>query len=97
MEPRSAELTAQNDITTNVGNLVKIWSQTLNTFNQVMFNGSDSSNTELYNAITEGKVLEPGFQEDEPAMQAAIEKALYGFLIPHAWPLSNLDLHPFVV
>ena len=61
-----------------MGNLVKVWSQTLDIYNQDMFNGTDPSKTELYNAITEGKVLEPGFQEDELDAQKAIERAVYG-------------------
>ena len=92
-----ATLSAQNDLTTNMGNLIKTWYATFDTYNQQLFNGSDAGNTDLYNSITGGKVLEPGYQEDELDVQSAIEKAIYGYLIPQAWPLSNLDLHPVVM
>lgn len=92
-----AELTAQNDLSTNLGNLVKIWDQTIDTYNQDLFNGSDASNTMLYNMITGGKVLEPGFSEDEPTVQKSLGNSIYGFLIPQAWPLSNLNIRPVVM
>ena len=92
-----ATLSAQNDLTTNMGNLIKSWYATFDTYNQQLFNGSDAGNTDLYNSITGGKVLEPGYQEDELDVQGAIEKAIYGYLIPQAWPLSNLDVHPVVM
>ena len=59
-------------------NLVKVWSQTLDTYNQDMFNGTDPSKTEFYDAIIKGKVLKPGLQEDELDAQNAIERALMG-------------------
>ena len=92
-----ATLSAQNDLTTNMGNLIKTWYATFDTYNQQLFNGSDAGNTDLYNSITGGKVLEPGYQEDELDVQNAMEKAIYGYLIPQAWPLSNLDVHPVVM
>ena len=90
-------MSAQNDLTSNMGNMIKSWYATFDTYNKQIFNGSDPSNTALYNAITGGQVLEPGFQEDGLDVQTAIEKAVFGFLIPQAWPLSNLDLHPVVM
>lgn len=92
-----ATLSAQNDLTTNVGNLIKSWYATFDTYNQQLFNGSDVGNTDLYNSVTGGKVLEPGYQEDELDVQGAIEKAIFGYLIPQAWPLSNLDVYPVVM
>lgn len=89
-----ATLSAQNDLTTNMGNLIKSWYAAFDTYNQQLFNGSDSSNTDLYNSITGGKVLVPGYQEDELDVQGAIEKAIFAYLIPQAWPLSNWDIHP---
>lgn len=93
----SQVLSAQNDLNTNLAILVKIWTQTLDSFNANLFNGSDSNNKILHDMITDGKVLEAGFQEDQLLVQQSIEKAIYGYLIPQAWPLSNKDLHPFVV
>ena len=92
-----AELTAQNDLSTNLGNLVKMWDQTVDTYNQQLFNGSDPSNDMLFNMITSGKLLEPGFTEDEGTVQHSLENAIYGFLIPQAWPLSNLNIRPVVM
>ncbi len=93
----SQVLSAQNDLNTNLDILVKTWTKTLDTFNSQLFNGSDSSNKALYGMITQGKVLEAGFQEDALFVQQSIEKAIYGYLIPQAWPKSNLDLSPVVL
>jgi len=80
-----------------VGNVIKTWYQTIDTYNNNLFNGSDASIKELYGMITAGKVLEPGFQQNELHLQSTVERAIYGFLIPAAWPLSNRDAHPVVM
>ena len=92
-----ATLSAQNDLNTNLGNLIKIWTVTIDQYNKYVFNGTDSSISALYNSVDVGKVLEPGFSEDELDVQNTLEKTIYGFLIPQAWPLSNLDIFPVVV
>ena len=93
----SQVLSAQNDLNANLAILIKTWTKALDTFNNQLFNGSDPSNQELYNMMTQGRVLEAGFQEDALFVQTQVERAIYGYLIPQAWPLSNLDLHPFVL
>ena len=75
--------------------MVTTWEKAIDTYNQQLFNGSESSIDMLHTQITEGHVLEAGFQED--GIQAAMEKAIYGFLIPQAWSLSNKDLNPVVM
>lgn len=92
---RGAILNAQNSLDTNLGNMVTTWEKAIDTYNQQLFNGSQSSIDMLHAQITEGHVLEAGFQED--GIQAAMDKAIYGFLIPQAWKLSNKDLNPVVM
>ena len=92
---RGAILNAQNSLDTNLGNMVTTWEKAVDTYNQQLFNGSQSSIDMLHTQITEGHVLEAGFQED--GIQAAMDRAIYGFLIPQAWSLSNKDLNPVVM
>ena len=47
--------------------------------------------------MTGGQLLEPGSKVDDPTIQNAIEQALYGYLIPQAWSLSNEGIAPFVL
>ncbi|KAM0796585.1 hypothetical protein BDR22DRAFT_825040 [Usnea florida] len=90
-----AIISATNSLDTNLGNMVTTWEHAINTYNQNLFNGSSSSINMLHSQITDGHVLEAGFQQD--GIQAAMEKAIYGFLIPQAWNLSNEDLAPVVI
>lgn len=92
-----AQLTAQNSLSTNLGNLVKTWDATVDTFNKNLFDGSDKSIDMLHNMITSGKVLELGYTVNEATVQKALENSIYGFLIPQAWPLSNLKVSPVVM
>lgn len=92
-----AKLTNQNSLSTNLGNLVKTWDETVNAYNKHIFDGSDDSNKMLYNMITGGKVLEPGFTVNTGDVQLALEKTIYGFLIPQAWPRSNRNVKPVVM
>lgn len=80
----SVILDVQNDLGSNLGNLVKTWDATIDTFNKKLFDGGDDSNNMLYNKTTGGKVLEPGFTVSEGDVQLALEKTIYGFLIPQA-------------
>ena len=75
--------------------MVTTWEKAINTYNQNLFNGSSSSIDMLHSQITDGHVLEAGFSQD--GIQAAMEKAIYGFLIPQAWNLSNEDYAPVVM
>lgn len=95
--PASAKLSVQNDLSTNLGNLVKTWDATIDAFNKKLFDGSPDSNKMLYNMITGGKVLEPGFTVSEGDVQLALEKTIYGFLIPRAWPASNRKIRPVIM
>ena len=56
-----------------MGNIVKTWYQTIDTYNNNLFNGSDASIKELYGMITAGKVLEPGFQQNELHLQSTVD------------------------
>jgi hypothetical protein len=47
--------------------------------------------------MTGGQLLEPGSTVDDPTIQNAIEQALYGYLIPQAWSLTNEGIAPFVL
>lgn len=88
---------ATNELNANLASMVKAWTTTLDVYNQQLFNGSDASNTLLFTQIDEGKVLEAGFQQDDLMIQNAMEKAVYGYLIPQAWSLSNGQISPVVV
>ena len=44
-----------------------------------------------------GKALSSGFTIDDPTAVNAVEAAIFEYLIPQAWSLSNEDLHPFVM
>ncbi|CAF9932295.1 MAG: hypothetical protein HETSPECPRED_008325 [Heterodermia speciosa] len=92
-----AVIEATNELNANLASMVKAWTTTLDVYNQQLFNGSDASNTLLFTQIDEGKVLEAGFQQDDLMIQNAMEKAVYGYLIPQAWSLSNGQISPVVV
>ena len=90
-------MSAQNDLSTNLGNIVRLWSTAVDKSNAELFNGSDSSIELLYNTITKGKVLGASYSEDLLSTQTAIEKAIFGILIPQAWHLSNEGIHPVIM
>ncbi|KAG8530286.1 uncharacterized protein KY384_004788 [Bacidia gigantensis] len=93
----TGKIEVTNTLEENVGEVVKAWTATLNTLNGQLFNGSTSSTDDLFGQISDGKVLESGYTLDESEVETAIEKAIYGYLVPRAWSLSNEDLHAVVV
>lgn len=77
--------------------MVSTFSNTINIYNEQIFNGSDSSNSLLFNHITKGQVLQADIEKDEPLIISSIERAIFGLLIPQAWSLSNMGLKPVVL
>ena len=86
-----------NELNANLASIVKAWQTTVDVNNQQLFNGSIASIGMLHNEITQGIVLEAGFQQDDLLLQNSIEKAIYGYLIPKAWSLSNEGIGPVVM
>ena len=94
---RGAVIEVTNELNANLASIVKAWQTTVDLNNQQLFNGSVSSIGMLHNEITQGIVLEAGFQQDDLLLQNAMEQAIYGFLIPKAWSLSNEGIGPVVM
>lgn len=88
---------ATNDLQKNLGIMIGGWEQTLDVYNKQIFNGSDSSITRLQNQIKDGQVLSADFAIDTQQVQTLMAKAIYGYLIPQAWSLSNKDINPVVM
>ena len=77
--------------------IVDSWSEALDKNNEKLFDGTEDSVKLLTQQVQDGRVLEADFTMDEADVQNAFTKALYGYLAPKAWALSNQDLHPVVV
>ena len=90
-------MTANNDLSKNLGIMVQGWYTTIDVYNKQLFNGSAPSIQNLQGQIENGKVLEAGFSEDELDVQTLMTKAIYGYLIPQAWALSNEEINPVVM
>ena len=86
-----------NTLDANLRQLVQHWSTSVDHANKALFDGSDKSIQLLHDTTTQGKVLDASFGVDTATVQTAIETAIFGYLIPQAWRLSNKDLHPVVM
>ena len=88
---------ATNTLSTNLGLLITGWGNAVEVYNQQIFNGSDPSIASLQKLIQDGKVLSADFQVDTQQVQNIMTKAIYGYLIPQAWSLSNKDINVAVM
>lgn len=86
---RGDALSRENDLSTNLANLVQHWYFAIDRFNQVIFNGSDSSIQLIHDTISKGKVLEASYAVDILEAQTVTEKAIFGCMIPQAWFLNR--------
>lgn len=77
--------------------MVNIWQQTIDAVNAQMFNGSDASIDSLYSLISDGKMLSGNVAISDQDAKTAIEKTIYGYMIPQAWSLSNTNVSPFIM
>lgn len=94
---RSSSIAVTNKLSDNMNGMVTTWQQTVNTLNTQMFNGSAASINALYSLISNGKMLSGDVAISDETAQAAVEKTVYGYMIPQAWKLSNTHLSPFIV
>ena len=61
-----------------------------------LFNGSDSSNNQLFDLISDGKLFNLPIL-DRTTVQTISRRVNYGYLMPIAWSLSNQNVFPFIL
>jgi hypothetical protein len=69
-----------------------VWYESLDIFNQQLFNGSDSSIALLDGLFEDGKLLQNAYEPlSDREIQHIMSRALYAMLIPMAWALSPVE------
>ncbi|OBT85922.1 hypothetical protein VE02_04509 [Pseudogymnoascus sp. 03VT05] len=84
-----AVLERQNDIATTLGKVVSAWYSTVDTFNQHLFNGSQSTIDELTGMISDGKMMGRATNVTDLDIQGYLETAIFSILIPRARELGG--------
>lgn len=80
-----------------MGNLISYWAQTIVALNTQLFSGSPSAIESLSLLISDGHVLGNVSLPGDDAIQHYIEQAVYAWLIPKAWSLSNEGYRPVIL
>ncbi|KAF2111869.1 hypothetical protein BDV96DRAFT_602899 [Lophiotrema nucula] len=88
-------LNIQNTLDGAVANFIA--NQAISQVGSTLFNGSDASIAALFSLIDNGQVMEPPSLPTAVELQSYVSKAIYGFLIPQAWGLSNKPIAPFIL
>lgn len=105
MTPAKAALTAQNDLTIQLGAIVELWADTAAAWSKNIFSGEADTLAKLGDLIRDGAVSQTptgSIGDDDGDLSAQsikerVKKSIFVDLIPRAWRLSNLPLGPFIL
>ncbi|KAF5008676.1 hypothetical protein FDECE_5088 [Fusarium decemcellulare] len=86
----------QNDLSSSLGSIAKYWQSFIATANADLFSGEENNLNALFGMINDGFSITQLKIGDQDVL-AAVEKLLYGYMIPHAWGVSPDDLHPAII
>ncbi|RFU31604.1 hypothetical protein B7463_g4733, partial [Scytalidium lignicola] len=86
----------QNDLAASLGAIAKYWQDFTATANANLFSGNSDSMNSLFGLINNGAAITQLNVNDQDVL-AAVEKILYGYVIPQAWSVSPQGLHPAVI
>jgi hypothetical protein len=77
--------------------MTSFWYGALENMAKDLFNGDDTSVDRLQSLLSEGKMITGDPTVPLTSVETKIESAMYAYLIPQAWSLSNEEVYPFIV
>lgn len=80
-----------------MGNLVASYQTSINNINVALFNGSAASIAILGGLIAGWRLMEPSATSTDLSAAAYLENAVFGYLIPQAWAVSDDGTHAFII
>ncbi|PQE05711.1 FG-GAP repeat domain-containing protein [Rutstroemia sp. NJR-2017a BVV2] len=91
------KLSVQNNLEEAMSNLLAYWLKAMIALNDNLFSGSTSSLKSLTLLIKDGHVLNFIEKPGDNTIRDFIEQALFAWLIPKAWSLSNEGFYPVIL
>jgi hypothetical protein len=97
MAAATSALGAQNALTDQIGTLITQWTNTLASYNSLLFGGTDDGNTQLFDLIQFGHTLDFSVLPDTNDMAQSLQKTIFGMMIPAAWAEGNTKISPYIM